>query len=231
MQEIPKIHINLHKVHTFLMHTYVKTLQRVAKRFGPSRMLSYDTVHVFKTLQLIEENGHVSREILCKELELGEGTVKTLMRHLKTQDLIESTKAGTRMTRKGNSFFTELQSSMPFETSLSKCTITLGKHNYAILVKQMRSAIRSGIEQRDDAIKMGASGATTLLYQNNKFLIPQTNFDALKDESQLSKQLIENLHPHEEDVVIIGTDNSSKKRAEFAAKNAALITIMAHEKH
>jgi predicted transcriptional regulator len=58
-------------------------------------MLSYDTVHVFKTLQLIEENGHVSREILCKELELGEGTVKTLMRHLKTQDLIESTKAGT----------------------------------------------------------------------------------------------------------------------------------------
>jgi hypothetical protein len=213
------------------MHTYVRTLQRVAKGLGPSRMLSFDTVHVFKTLQLIEENGHVSRDTLCKELELGEGTVKTLTSHLKTQKLIESTKAGTIMTRKGKSFFSELQSSMPFETSLSKCTITLGKHNYAVLLKQMMTAVGSGIEQRDAAIKMGASGATTLLYQNSKFVIPQTNYEALKDEDQLSKQLIDNLHPHEEDVVIIGTDNSSKKRAEFAAKNAALITIMNHEKH
>jgi hypothetical protein len=213
------------------MHTYVRTLQRVAKRLGPSRMLSFDTVHVFKTLQLIEENGHVSRDTLCKELELGEGTVKTLISHLKAQKLIESTNAGTIMTRKGKSFFSELQSSMPFETSLSKCTITLGKHNYAVLLKQMRTAVGSGVEQRDAAIKMGASGATTLLYQNSKFVIPQTNYEALKDEDQLSKQLIDNLHPHEEDVVIIGTDNSSKKRAEFAAKNAALITIMNHEKH
>lgn len=83
---------------------------------------------------------------------------------------------------------------MPSETSLSKCTITLGKHNYGILVKQMSSAIRSGIEQRYAAIKMGTSGATTLLFKDNKFLIPRTDYDALKNEHQLSKQLIENLH-------------------------------------
>jgi hypothetical protein len=169
--------------------------------------------------------------MLCKELDLGEGTIKTLIRHLKMQNLIESTNAGTKMTRKGNSFFLELISSMPFETSLSKCTITLGKHNYAILVKRMGSVIRLGIEQRDAAIKMGASGATTLLFKDNKFLIPRTDYDALKDEHQLSKQLIENLHPIDEDVIIIGSDNYSEKRAEFAAKSAALITIMSHEKH
>jgi hypothetical protein len=53
----------------------------------------------------------------------------------------------------------------------------------------------------------------------------------LKGEDKLAKQLVENLHPHEKDVIIIGTDNSSKKRAEFAAKNAALVTVMSHEKH
>jgi Mn-dependent DtxR family transcriptional regulator len=213
------------------MHTYVKTLQKVANRYAPSRMLSFDIVHVFKTLQLIQENGHISRETLCEELQLGEGTIKTLVRHLKMQNLIESTNAGTKMTKKGNSFFSELLSSIPSEISLSKCAITLGKYNYSVLVKQMSSTIKDGIEQRDAAIKMGASGATTLLFKGNKFVIPQTDFDALKDEHPLSEQLIENLHPQDGDVIIIGSDNHSKKKAEFAAKSAALTTIMSHEKH
>lgn len=213
------------------MHTYVKTLQKVANRYAPSRVLSFDIVHVFKTLQLIQERGHVSRDGLREELELGEGTVKTLLRHLKMQNLIESTNAGTTMTKNGNLFFSELSDSMPREIGLSKCAITLGKYNYAVLVKQMSSAIRSGIEQRDAAIKMGASGATTLLFKENKFLIPRIDYDALKDDHLLSEQLIENLHPQEGDVLIIGSDNRSKKKAEFAAKSAALVTIMSHEKH
>ena len=213
------------------MHTYVKTLQKVADRYAPSRVLSFDMVHVFKTLQLIQENGHVSREKLCEDLGLGEGTIKTLVRHLKMQNLIESTNAGTTMTKKGNSFFSELLSSIPSEISLSKCPITLGKFNYAVLVKQMSSMIKDGIAQRDAAIRMGASGATTLLFKDNKFLIPQTKFDSLKDEHQLSEQMIKNLHPQDGDVIIIGSDNYSRMKAEFAAKSAALITIMNHEKH
>lgn len=213
------------------MHTYVKTLQKVANRYAPSRVLSFDMVHVFKTLQLIQENGHVSRETLCEDLGLGEGTIKTLLRHLRMQNLIESTNAGTKMTKKGNSFFSELISSIPSETSLSKCAITLGKFNYAVLVKQMSSMIKDGIAQRDAAIRMGAFGATTLLFKDNKFLIPQTDFDSLKDEHQLSEQMIKNLHPQDGDVIIIGTDNYSRMKAEFAAKSASLITIMNHEKH
>lgn len=213
------------------MHTYVKTLRKVADRYAPSRVLSFDMVHVFKTLQLIQENGHVSREKLCQDLGLGEGTIKTLVRHLKMQNLIESTNSGTTMTKKGNSFFSELLSSIPSEISLSKCAITLGKFNYAVLVKQMSSMIKDGIAQRDAAIRMGASGATTLLFRDNKFLIPQTEFDSLKDEHQLSEQMIKNLHPQDGDVIIIGSDNYSKMKAEFAAKSAALITIMNHEKH
>ena len=213
------------------MHTYVKILQKVANRYAPSRVLSFDMVHVFKTLQLINENGHVSREKLCEELELGEGSIKTLMRHLKMQHLIESTNAGTKMTKKGNSFYSELLTSIPCEISLSRCAVTLGKFNFAVLVKQMSSMIKDGIAQRDTAIRMGASGATTLLFKDNKFLIPQTRFDSLKDEHQLSEQMIKNLHPQDGDVIIIGSDNYSRMKAEFAAKSAALITIMNHEKH
>ena len=90
--------------HKSLMHTYIKTLQNVANYTsnGMQSFVSFDMVHVFKTLQLIEVYGHVSREMLCDELELGEGTTRTLMKHLKMQNLIESTNAGTKMNKKGN---------------------------------------------------------------------------------------------------------------------------------
>ena len=181
------------------MHSYVEVLQKVATRYAPSRVLSYDMVHVFKTLQLINDNGHVSRENLCGELELGEGTVRTLVRHLKMQGLVESSNAGTKMSKEGKSFFSELLCYLPFEMPVSKCKITLGKHNYAILIKEMKSSIKSGIEQRDAAVKIGASGATTLLFKDNRFLIPQTNYNALKGDEELAKQLIQELQPHEED--------------------------------
>jgi uncharacterized protein DUF4443/transcription factor-like protein len=213
------------------MHTYVKTLQKVADRYAPSRGLSYDAVHVFKTLQLIQERGHVSREILCEELELGEGSIKTLIRHLKMQNLIEATNGGTKMSHKGSLFFAELLSSIPSELSLSKCSITLGKYNHAILLKKLSFAVKSGIEQRDAAIKMGALGATTLLFKDNKFFIPGTDYDSLKNEQELSERLIEKLQPVNGDVIIIGSDDHSKKKSEFAAKSAALLTVMNHEKH
>lgn len=52
---------------------------------------------------------------------------------------------------------------------------------------------------------MGARGATTLLFKNNKFLIPSTNnyYDSLEKENV--------------------------RIAELAAKNAALLTIVDHE--
>ena len=66
---------------------YVKTLAKIASRYAPSRILSFDSVHVFIVLQLIEKKGHVSRNLLCKELSLGEGSVKTLVKHLQRLSL------------------------------------------------------------------------------------------------------------------------------------------------
>ena len=126
--------------------------------------------------------------------------------------------------------FNGFLSSIPYELSLSKCSITLGKHNYAGPVKQMASTVKSGIEQRDAAIKMGASGATTLLLTDNKFFIPLTGFDALQNEFQLSKQLIETLHPEDRDVIIIGTDDTLRSKPNLRKKRA-LMTILNHEKH
>lgn len=81
-------------------------------------------------------------------------------------------------------------SCIPNETGIQKSSITLGKFNYAVLVKNMADAIKSGIEQRDIAIKAGAVGATTLIFKNGIFLIPETNFNELSEESQLQKNYL-----------------------------------------
>ena len=213
------------------MHTYVRTLQLVASKFAPSRALSFDAMHVFKTLQLIEQKGHVSRDILCNELSLGEGTIRTLVRHLRMQNLVESSNAGTKMTEKGQLFFSDIKASIPAEMKLPKCSVALGKFNYAVILKKMSSAVKTGIEQRDAAIKMDALGATTLIFRNGKFLLAGTKLDALKNEHKIRKLLMVGLKPYNEDVIIIGSDGISEKRAEFAAKSAALLTIKNHENH
>lgn len=216
------------------MHMLINALTKVAKKYAPSRTLSFDVVHIFKTLQLIENNGHASRDLLCEELGLGEGSIKTLIKHLKMNNLIQTSNRGTKMTNRGKAIFLELISSVPAETALPRCSIALGKFNHAVLLKALSFAVRSGIEQRDAAIRMGGTGATTLFFRENKFVMPATagrSPDTLRKEPSIRAVLIEKLKPHEEDVIIIGSADTDRKTAELAAKNAALLTLVNHEKH
>ena len=132
------------------------------------------------------------------------------------KDLIETTNSGTRLTEKGITILSGLVSSIPSETTMPNSSVALGKFNYAVLLRQFGFSTKSGIEQRDAAIKMGATGATTLLFKNNKFLIPSTNsyYDSLEKEPRIAKLLIEKLQPEDGDV---------------AAKNVALLTIVDQE--
>jgi hypothetical protein len=180
----------------------------------------------------MKANRRVSRVLLCKELSLGEGAIKTLVKHLKMNDLIRTTNGGTRMTPKGKAICDGLTSSIPAETRLPKCSVALGKYNHAVLLKDLRYIVKSGIEQRDAAIKMNATGATTLLYMDRKLVMP-TNIhqDSLKKEPAIRKLLIERLRPEQDDVIIIGSSDNNSRIAELAAKNAALSTLVSHEDH
>ena len=126
----------------------------------------------------------------------------------------------------------QLTSSIPSETRLSKCSVALGKFNHAVLLKNLGYVVKSGIEQRDAAIKMNGAGATTLLYVDKKLVMP-TNIhrDSLREEPAIRKLLIEKLKPRQDDVIIIGSSDYDPKTAELAAKNAALYTLMTHERH
>ena len=218
------------------MHKYIIMLEKVASRYAPSRVLSFDVVQVFAALQMIWKNSMTSRNALCTALVLGEGTVKTLVKHLKMQGLIETSNRGTKITAKGKGICEGLLSAIPAEMSLPKCSVALSRFNSAVLVREFSFAVGFGIEQRDAAIKMGATGATTLLFKDNKFVMPASSSDSLKKEREVRRMLVEKLNPREGDVIIIiiiiiGSADSNEKTAELGAKNAALLTIFSHEKH
>ncbi len=202
----------------------------MADRYAPSRILTFDLVHVFKIMQLISDNGKISRSLLVKELGLGEGSVKTLVKHMKMNGMIETSNAGMWLTNKGKSLYSKLHLVMPYEMDIPRCDIALGKFNHAVLVKNMAANIRSGIEQRDAAIKIGATGATTLIFKDSKFLMPGTGQDFLRKDPNVRSLMLKRFVPDDKDVIIIGSADN-KKIAEIAAKSAALQTIADHEKH
>lgn len=212
------------------MHQIIRTLSRVADRYAPSRILTFGLVHIFKCMQLMENNNRISRAVLIQELGLGEGSVKTLVKHLKMNNLIENSNAGMWLTNKGKYIYSKLHSVIPSEMYLPKCSIAVGKFNYVVLVKDHARSIRTGIEQRDAAIKIGAVGATTLVFENSKFLMPDRNQDSLRKDLKIYAALTEKLKPENNDVVIIGSAEDGKT-AEMAAKSAALQTVAEHEKH
>lgn len=205
------------------MHQYVKLLERIVSTHG-SKLLSFNIAHVLKSMQLLHNNEYVSRALLSRELGLGEGSVKTLIRHLKTNGMIETKKAGCYLTAKGKKLSANLLSAIPSETYIPTNSITVGNHNHAVLLRGYAHAIASGIEQRDTVIRFGGQGATTLLFKDMRFVMPGEEYDCLREEPEIRRLLISKLNPMEDDVVIIGSA-SDRITAELGAKSAALITI------
>ena len=207
------------------MHRALRALERAASRYAPSRTLSFDTVHIFIALQCMHKQGKASRQSLCNDLALGEGAVKTVIKHMKMSGMISTTNGGTKMTQKGNAIFSDLQAVMPAELGLPKCSVALGKYNYGVILRELAYLVRSGIEQRDAALKMGATGATTLVFRDGRFVMPASSQDSLRREREIRKLLTQALEPDEDDVIIIGSADASEKSAELGAKNAALFTL------
>jgi len=173
---------------------------------------------------------YVSRATFCKELQMGEGAVKTLIKHMKQDEIVNSIKAGTFLTLKGKRFVKKFLDTISAECNIIPCNIVRDEYNHAILVKNFANLLGNGMKQRDYAILYGASGATTLAYTKKKFVFLGESVDCLRDEPEIKKMLVENLHPKNNDIVIISSSDDPFI-AEISAINSALWTLMEHERN
>jgi predicted transcriptional regulator len=181
-------------------------------------------VHVFKALETIEAEGPIGRVKLSRALGLGGGVIRTLVKHLESEGLINISRIGIVLSDSGKKLFSDLKSRLSKEIDVPKSPLTIGSHNVAILVKDAANLMKRGLEQRDAAIKVGALGATTLVFSRGKLNMPAIEEDAFECDPPIRVELISKLQPRENDVIIIGSANN-KLTAEYGAIAAVLETL------
>jgi len=185
-------------------------------------MPSFTEAHVIKALEIISEEEAIGRIMLSKELELGEGETRTLVKHLKKEGIIEVSKYGIALSEHGKKMFSNLKSKISKGVEVPTTPLTVGSFNVAVLVRGMARIIRRGLEQRDTAIKAGALGATTFIFSRGKLTMPSMEGEnVFKDTPHIHDMLVSKLGPKENDVIIIGS-GENKTSAETGAKMAAL---------
>ena len=108
--------------------------------------------------------------------------------------------------------------------SIANNELTISQFNVAALVRICDEGPKNGLTQRDAAVRAGAEGATTIVYENGKLIIPTVSSDLSESFPELSSQLTQALAPNEGDLIIIGSGKDFKS-AEYGALAAAWTLI------
>ena len=198
----------------------LETVARVAAKMAPGRSPSFAEAHVIEALEDISILGTVGRLKLSKDLDLGEGEARTLVRHLKNEGLIGVSRSGISLSATGRKLLSSLRVVLSAQVEIPRTPLTVGRFNVAVRVAGMKNSVKYGLEQRDAAITAGAKGATTLVFTKKGLAMPGTGKGVSESGSSIIAALSK-LSLNEGDVIIIGSADE-KIRAELGVKTAAL---------
>lgn len=206
----------------------ISLIERITRRVAPGRSPSFREAHVLKALELLSSEARVGRKRLGVLLGLSEGVTRTLLRHLRGEGLIEVNGRGARLTGEGEHLLAALSAYISCGTEVPRSPLTIGPENFAILVRGAGYHVRSGVEQRDAALKAGALGSTTLVFDGERLILPgMEEFPPAAEE--VYDLLLSRLKPKRGDTIIIGSSHDILS-AELGAKTAALELLKSMKK-
>lgn len=206
------------------MQPLARLLQnRNRKPQGPSP--TFERVHLLLAFLTIGESGGIGRHSLAARVGLGEGAVRTVLKRLREGGFANTDASGCHLTRGGQEAYSALIKKLSPMTAIEGSRLTMGAAQVAVSVRGGGGAVKSGIEQRDSAIGLGAAGATTYIVRGPRFTIPGGSDDCEKDfPSRSWKALREQLRPKDGDAVILcGSDK--EETARLGALAAALTLL------
>jgi predicted transcriptional regulator len=199
--------------------TFKRILEKITSEKAPGPSPAFSVFHVLRAIELLAEKT-IGRSRLAEELRVGEGTIRTIISRLKDAGLIRTSKLGCILTDKGLKLWDKYKTVFRKKVEIEENELTLANYNLAILVKNRGHKVKSGMEQRDAAIMVGARGATAILFKEGRLIIPSVSNNMAKDFPKAANQIIRLLQPEENDVIVIVSCDSSEK-AEYGALAAA----------
>ncbi|MFA5771436.1 MAG: DUF4443 domain-containing protein [Thermoplasmata archaeon] len=172
----------------------------------------FNVVHIWMALEVIDKHQLIGRKKLCEKVNVGEGSIRSILSILKKHGLVTIKQNGVSLTRKGR----ELFFSIPIKKDrIPKTELAICECNVAIHIKNTERLITDGLKQRDDAIKAGASGATTIVVSNGELILAKAlNVDV--SYPSIARILREKFKLENNDAVIIGTADNYEKAEEGA---------------
>jgi len=171
--------------------------------------------HVWKTLYCINQNSPLGRKSLASLLDIGEGSMRTILSMLQEDRLITINKNGVSLTKEGLDVWKTIR--MDIQT-FRLPAMTIGQNDCAVRVPGVAINVKFGCEERDAAIKNGAAGATTLICSNGVLIFPGSYYPV---DKAVETALREHFVINDGDVIIIGTA-SDPRTAELGAVSAGL---------
>lgn len=174
------------------------------------RLLSFSAFQLFYALQLISAKP-VSRVKIAKYLYVGEGTTRTILGRLVGAGLVKISRAGCTLTDKGLSVYREFVKFFPKRGAFSWTELTPFGFNYGIVIRGGADKVGSGIEQRDQAIVVGAVHALIAVFQNGRLHINSVSDDIDQVFPIAAHRMLHDLEPQENDAIVIASGETALK--------------------
>ena len=136
-------------------------------QFGP--MFRFNDANVYWTLHILSNGKRIGRKRLAEEVGVGEHSMRRIIETLKEWEFIEIRQTGIAITKAGMSFLAQLPMT-PVDIYIEGSVV--GKFQQGVLVQGCASKVVNGMEQRDEGIKVGGQGCTTIVIRDGALTIP-----------------------------------------------------------
>lgn len=179
-----------------------------ARMGGP--VPKFKEYHVWKALYCLNKASPIGRKKLATLIGVGEGSTRTILAILQEGGAISVKKNGVTLTPEGKKLWSRVNMNV---VKVTLSSLTIGKANCAVQVPHAGPKVRYGCEERDNAIKSGATGATTLVVSNGALIFPGSDYPV---DSKSEKILGSVFNLSSDDAVIIGTADTPEAAEEGA---------------
>ena len=158
-------------------------------------------------------NKNIGRQELAKELELGEGTVRTILGILKSGKLLDSNKKGHFLSKKGEKILSNINSCVKFIKRIAIKSLYPDLEKIGVQLKGI-SDLKETYKLRDLAVKHGAEGALILEFKDS-LKAPESGYE--QDYREL-----ESLFEFDNNDVLVIAFSKEKRKAENGALAIAI---------
>lgn len=162
---------------------------------------NFSEIHIIRTLMALRDR--TGRKKLLKEIGIGEGSMRTILKKLKTRGLIDSTKKGHKLNDAGFEQLNEYLKKFTTPFKIRAEDIVAGK-KAGIVVRGASGKITTGLAERDIAVRAGASGALVLKCGSESKLKFPDGVQSVNDYPEFISELINlNIDFNPEDALVV----------------------------